>query len=66
MPDANTDDPTVLDGLRRENAYLKARCAQLQGDVEDLGAEVERLRQNLERLSQRATTHRPDPLSGGQ
>ena len=26
--------------LRRENGYLKSRCAQLEGDVTDLGAQL--------------------------
>jgi hypothetical protein len=34
----------------RENDYLKLRCAQLQGDVTDLGGELNRARQELERL----------------
>ena len=33
-------------GLRRENAYLKVRCAQLQDDVTNLGAEVRRLQRH--------------------
>ena len=33
--------------LRRENDYLKTRCAQLQGDVTDLAAELSRLQQHL-------------------
>ena len=36
--------------LIRENNYLKLRCAQLQGDVADLGSQVARLQQALERL----------------
>ena len=32
--------------LRRENEYLKARCAQLQGDVTDLAAQLHRLQQH--------------------
>ena len=32
--------------LRRENEYLKVRCAQLQGDVTDLGAQLHRLQQH--------------------
>lgn len=53
--------------LLRENAYLKQRIAQLQGDVSDLSAEVDRLRQERERLhgrqQQRAA---PNPLGSGQ
>jgi prefoldin subunit 5 len=52
--------------LRRENAYLKQRCAQLQDDATDLAAENLRLRQELERISGRRATTGPDPLSGGQ
>ena len=36
--------------LVRENAYLKLRCAQLQGDVTDLGSQLARLQQERERL----------------
>ena len=57
---------TELEDLRRENAYLKQRCAQLQGDVTDLSAEATRLRQELERLTGPRQGARPDPLSGGQ
>lgn len=54
--------------LRRQNAYLKLRCAQLQDDLTDLGAENARMRQELERTAARraAASSRPDPLSGGQ
>jgi hypothetical protein len=41
--------------LTRENDYLKLRCAQLQGDVTDLGSQVERLVQQLERYHARGT-----------
>jgi prefoldin subunit 5 len=54
------------DELRRENAYLKQRCAQLQGDATDLAAENLRLRQELERVSARRATAQPNPLAGGQ
>ena len=50
----------------RENAYLKGRCAQIQGDVDELGAALERARQQLERLHSRRSASAPDPLSGGQ
>ncbi|HEV2363614.1 MAG TPA: hypothetical protein VGS12_05370 [Caulobacteraceae bacterium] len=51
----------------RENAYLKQRCARLQGDVTDLGAQVLRLQAQLERLHGRSPSlARPDPLSVGQ
>jgi hypothetical protein len=36
--------------ILRENAYLKLRCAQLQGDVTDLTSQVGRLQQALERI----------------
>lgn len=52
--------------LKRQNDYLKLRCAQLQGDVGDLNAEAMRLRQELERIAGRRAGLRPDPLSGGQ
>lgn len=59
-----TDEEGEL--LLRENAYLKMRCAQLQDDVTDLGAQVQRLQQNLEHTHARRAAMRPDPLSGGQ
>ncbi len=52
--------------LARENAYLKQRCALLEADVADLGAQVRRLQQQLERIMGRQAMARPDPLSGGQ
>jgi hypothetical protein len=36
--------------LTRENAYLKTRCAQLQGDLTDVGSQLLRAQQQLERL----------------
>lgn len=54
------------DALRRENAYLKTRCLQLEGDVGDLTAELTRLREAHDRLTARRAASRPDPLSGGQ
>ncbi len=39
--------------LARENAYLKLRVAQLEGDVGDLSAQVHRLTQQLERTVSR-------------
>ncbi|HEV2363620.1 MAG TPA: hypothetical protein VGS12_05400 [Caulobacteraceae bacterium] len=58
---------TDADNLLRENAYLRKRCAQLQGDVTDLGAQVLRLQTQLERLHGRgASLAPPNPLSGGQ
>ena len=53
--------------LRRENDYLKRRCAQLQSDVDDLGCQVLRLTQERERLgAARALRSAANPLSGGQ
>jgi hypothetical protein len=52
--------------LKRQNDYLKLRCAQLQGDVTDLGAENMRMRQELERVSGRREGGPANPLSGGQ
>jgi prefoldin subunit 5 len=51
--------------LRRENDYLKARCAQLQGDVTDLSSEALRLRQELERITSRRAAA-ASALPGGQ
>jgi hypothetical protein len=59
--------PVEIQRLERENAYLKQRCAQLEGDVSDLGAQVVRLTQQLERIVGRRGAHdRPAPLAGGQ
>lgn len=56
-----------LPAHERQNAYLKQRVAQLEGDVSDLGAQVMRLTQQLERIgARRDAGARPDPLSGGQ
>ena len=53
--------------LRRENAYLKSRCAQLQDDVSTLDAELTRLRSRLEQATvQRLRSAPPNPLGGGQ
>ena len=53
--------------LQQENAYLKARVAQLQGDVTDLQAEIDRLRERLEHdTARRAAARAPNPLAGGQ
>lgn len=52
--------------LRRENAYLKTRVAQLEDDVVDLTAEAVRLRQVLDTTLARRAAARPNPLSGGQ
>jgi outer membrane murein-binding lipoprotein Lpp len=59
--------PEDIQALERQNVYLKQRCAQLEGDVSDLGAQVARLSQQLERIAgRRPTGARGDPLSGGQ
>ena len=59
--------PLEAEALRRENAYLKSRVAQLQTDVGDLSAEVERLRQRLEHAAaSRGGSRPPNPLGGGQ
>ena len=55
-----------LEKFARENAYLKGRCAQLQGDVDELGAALQRAREQLERLHDRRNASVPNPLSGGQ
>jgi hypothetical protein len=52
--------------LERENSYLKARIAQLEGDVTDLAAENLRLQQERERLHARRAARAPNPLGGGQ
>jgi hypothetical protein len=52
--------------LERENSYLKARIAQLEGDVTDLAAENLRLQQERERLHARRAALAPNPLGGGQ
>ncbi len=51
--------------LRRENDYLKARCAQLQDDVTDLGAQLERMQQQARPAGAKSQTP-PNPLAGGQ
>ena len=56
----------TLEALKRENAYLKQRNAQLQSDLTDIGAEVTRLTGILEQTAARRAEHRPNPLSGGQ
>ncbi|HEV2530102.1 hypothetical protein [Phenylobacterium sp.] len=52
--------------LERENSYLKARIAQLEGDVTDLSAENLRLSEERERLHARRAARAPNPLGGGQ
>lgn len=37
--------------MRRENVYLKQRCAQLSEDVSDLAGQLLRTQQQLERMS---------------
>lgn len=54
------------EALRRENAYLKARCSQLEGDILDLQAELDRLRQVHGRLAARRPAAPPNPLGSGQ
>lgn len=56
----------AADAQARENAYLRQRNAQLQDDVNALGAEVHRLQQIVERLHGRTPAAPPNPLSGGQ
>lgn len=58
--------PVTDDRLRRENAYLIQRNAQLQDDLTAIGAEAQRLRQVVERLHGRTPSQAPNPLSGGQ
>lgn len=58
-----TDDEIAA--LVRQNAYLKLRNAELEGDVVDLSAQVTRLQHQNEHFSARRIK-RPDPLSGGQ
>ncbi len=52
--------------MRRENDYLKARCAQLQVDIDELSSQLQRTTQQLERNSVRRTTVAANPLGGGQ
>jgi hypothetical protein len=61
-----TTDPYTLLNLERENAYLRARVAQLQADVTDLGAEAQRLREELERRYAVRHPSPPNPLGSGQ
>ena len=58
-------DPPAPD-LERENAYLRARVAQLQNDLTDVGAEAHRLRQELERRHALRQPAAPNPLGSGQ
>ncbi|HWU15205.1 MAG TPA: hypothetical protein VN157_14485 [Caulobacter sp.] len=53
-----------LERVLRENSYLKQRCAQLQGDVDNLNSQVTRLAEQLDHHRARWST--PNPLSGGQ
>jgi hypothetical protein len=52
--------------MRRENDYLKTRCAQLQDDVSDLSGQLARVSQQLERVSMRRVAPGANPLAGGQ
>jgi hypothetical protein len=54
-----------VDGLRRENACLRRRCARLEEDVVDLSSQVTRLQRVYDR-ARTAAVQRPDPLGGGQ
>ena len=54
------------EAVARENAYLKARVAQLTSEIADLSAEVDRLRQERERLHGRREARAPNPLGSGQ
>lgn len=60
----------TVEHYERENAYLKLRVAQLEGDVQDLSAENLRLREERERLhgrrEARAGGSAPNPLGSGQ
>jgi hypothetical protein len=58
-------DRTLTD-LERENAYLKLRVAQLEGDLMDVSAENNRLREERERLHGRRAARAANPLGGGQ
>ena len=58
--------PVETQALRRENNYLKQRCAQLEGDIVDLESQVGRLQQSHEHLTGRRAVAHPGPLSGGQ
>ena len=49
----------TFEEMARQNAYLKLRNEQLQGDVTALSAEAERLRQIVERLHGRSGAHLP-------
>ena len=59
-------DDTEAQRLKRENDYLKLRCAQLQDDVTDLSSQVTRLQEELGRIDSRRAASRPNPLGGGQ
>ena len=73
MPTLSAASPASAPGahdsapdLARENAYLKQRNAQLQGDLIALQSEAERLRQIVDRLHGRVAARQPNPLGGGQ
>ncbi|MDB5451433.1 MAG: hypothetical protein JWO33_11 [Caulobacteraceae bacterium] len=61
-----TTEPAAPRDLERENTYLRARVAQLQADLVDVGAEAQRLRQELERRYALRQSAAPNPLGQGQ
>lgn len=68
-----SDDPSTSDlsasalaAAQKENAYLRARVAQLTEDVTALSAENNRMSQERERLHGRMQDRAANPLSGGQ
>jgi predicted nuclease with TOPRIM domain len=54
------------DELERENAYLRARVAQLENDLTDIAAENSRLREERERTHARRAARPPNALGSGQ
>lgn len=52
--------------LQAENAYLRLRIAQLEGDVADLSAQLLRGMQQADRLLNQRASIAPNPLAGGQ
>lgn len=52
--------------LEHENARLKDRCAQLEANITDLGAQLERATTHEERPGGRSGRWHANPLSGGQ
>ena len=57
--------PVENQALRRENAYLKQRCAQLEVDIVDLESQVARLQQSHEHMTGRRIAAQLSPLCGG-